>query len=74
MIKINLKSNKIKFAILSGLILLQIMAPAIVFASNALISVAAKNNQSNRFAENTTENSCCVEMRLPDQGSAPKKK
>ena len=73
MIKSNLKSNIINSAILSCLILLQIMAPAFVFASNALISVSAKNNQSYRFAENATEDSCCVEMRLPVQASAPKK-
>ena len=72
MIKSNLKLNKINFAILSCLILLQIMAPAFGFANNDLISVAAKNNQNDGFAENATENACCAEVRLPDQGSAPK--
>jgi hypothetical protein len=71
-IKSNLKSNIINFAIISGLIFLQIMAPAFGFASNALISVATKNNQSYGFAENATEKSCCVEVRLPAQEPVPK--
>ncbi len=69
--KSKLESKIINYTILSGLIFLQIVAPAFGFACNDFISGAPKSNQNYIIAENSSEKSCCAELELPAHGPAP---
>ena len=60
-----LKSKLINYAILSGLIFLQIVAPAFGSVCNDVISVTAKSNHRYMVTENVTEKSCCAEVQVP---------